>query len=155
MLNRENSLIKNYKLITVFVISFMYVFIGVKHFIDPQYFINITPPQIEYKSFAVYFTGVLEVLGGLLILNKKTRKIGAYLIIFLLIIVFPANIYLYLSETPQQLLGISKTQALIRMPFQAPLILLAYWHSKEKHSKWMDYFSAIVFVPTIIYFVSI
>ena len=155
MLNRENSLIKNYKLITVFVISFMYVFIGVKHFIDPQYFINITPPQIEYKSFSVYFTGVLEVLGGLLILNKKTRKIGAYLIIFLLIIVFPANIYLYLSETPQQLLGISKTQALIRMPFQAPLILLAYWHSKEKHSKWMDYFSAIVFVPTIIYFVSI
>jgi len=155
MLNRENSLIKNYKLITVFVISFMYVFIGVKHFIDPQYFINITPPQIEYKSFAVYFTGVLEVLGGLLILNKKTRKIGAYLIIFLLIIVFPANIYLYLYETPQQLLGISKTQALIRMPFQAPLILLAYWHSKEKHSKWMDYFSAIVFVPTIIYFVSI
>ena len=155
MLNRENSLIKNYKLITVFVISFMYVFIGVKHFIDPQYFINITPPQIEYKSFAVYFTGVLEVLGGLLILNKKTRKIGAYLIIFLLIIVFPANIYLYLYETPQQLLGVSKTQALIRMPFQAPLILLAYWHSKEKHSKWMDYFSAIVFVPTIIYFVSI
>ena len=155
MLNRKNSLIKNYKLITVFVISFMYVFIGVKHFIDPQYFINITPPQIEYKSFAVYFTGVLEVLGGLLILNKKTRKIGAYLIIFLLIIVFPANIYLYLYETPQQLLGISKTQALIRMPFQAPLILLAYWHSKEKHSKWMDYFSAIVFVPTIIYFVSI
>ena len=155
MLNRKNSLIKNYKLITVFVISFMYVFIGVKHFIDPQYFINITPPQIEYKSFAVYFTGVLEVLGGLLILNKKTRKIGAYLIIFLLIIVFPANIYLYLSETPQQLLGISKTQALIRMPFQAPLILLAYWHSKEKHPKWIDYLAAIVFIPTIIYFVSI
>ena len=155
MLNRENSLIKNYKLITVFVISFMYVFIGVKHFIDPQYFINITPPQIEYKSFAVYFTGVLEVLGGLLILNKKTRKIGAFLIIFLLIIVFPANIYLYLSETPQHLLGISKTQALIRMPFQAPLILLAYWHSKENHPKWVDYLSAIVFLPTIIYFVSI
>ena len=155
MLNRENSLIKNYKLITVFVISFMYVFIGVKHFIVPQYFINITPPQLEYKSFAVYFTGVLEVLGGLLILNKKTRKIGAYLIIFLLIIVFPANIYLYLYETPQQLLGISKTQALIRMPFQAPLILLAYWHSKEKHSKWIDHLAAIVFVPTIIYFVSI
>ena len=155
MLNRKNSLIKNYKLITVFVISFMYVFIGVKHFIDPQYFINITPPQIEYKSFAVYFTGVLEVLGGLLILNKKTRKIGAFLIIFLLIIVFPANIYLYLSETPQQLLGISKTQALIRLPFQAPLILLAYWHSKEKHPKWIDHLAAIVFVPTIIYFVSI
>ena len=155
MLNRKNNPIKNYRLITILVMSFLYVFIGVKHFIDPQYFINITPPQIEYKSFAVYFTGVLEVLGGLLILNKKTRKTGAYMLIFLLIIVFPANIYLYVSETPQQLLGISKTQALTRIPFQAPLILIAYWHSKEKHPKWVDYLSALVFIPTIIYFLSI
>ena len=155
MLNRKNNPIKNYRLITILVMSFLYVFIGVKHFIDPQYFINITPPQIEYKSFAVYFTGVLEVLGGLLILNKKTRKTGAYMLIFLLIIVFPANIYLYLSETPQQLLGISKTQALTRIPFQAPLILIAYWHSKEKHPKGVDYLSALVFIPTIIYFLSI
>ena len=155
MLSLENSLIKNYKSITILVMSLMYVFIGVKHFTDPQYFINITPPQIEYKSFAVYFTGLLEVLGGLLILNKKTRKAGAYILIFLLIIVFPANIYLYLSEIPQQLLGISKTQALIRVPFQAPLIVIAYWHSKENHPKWVDYFSAIIFLPTIIYFLSI
>ena len=155
MSNRKNIPIKNYRLTTILVMSFLYVFIGVKHFIDPQYFINITPPQTEHKSFAVYFTGVLEVLGGLLILNKKTRKTGSYMLIFLLIIVFPANIYLYLSETPQQLLGISKTQALTRMPFQVPLILIAYWHSKEKHSKWVDYLSALVFIPTIIYFLSI
>ena len=80
---------------------------------------------------------------------------GAHTLIFLLIFVFPANIYLYLCETPQQLLGISEAQALTRMPFQAPLILLAYWHSKENHPKWVDYLSAIVFLPTIIYFVSI
>tara|TARA_Y100001954_G_C15572900_1_gene484419 strand:+ start:236 stop:703 length:468 start_codon:yes stop_codon:yes gene_type:complete len=155
MLSLKNSLIKNCKSFTILVMSFLYVFIGVKHFVDPQYFINITPPQIEYKSFVVYFTGSLEVLGGLLILNKKTRKIGAYILIFLLIIVFPANIYLYVSEIPQELLGITKSQALTRMPFQAPLILLAYWYSKENHPKWVDYLSAIVFVPTIIYFVSI
>jgi len=155
MSNCKKSPIKNYKLITILVMSFLYVFIGVKHFVDPQYFINIIPPQIEYKSFAVYFTGVLEVAGGLLILNKKTRKMGAYTLIFLLIIVFPANVYLYLSEIPQQMLGVSEAQALTRMPFQAPLILLAYWHSKENHPKWLDYLSAIVFLPTIIYFVSI
>ena len=155
MLSWKNSFIKNYKLITILVMSFLYVFIGVKHFTNPQYFINITPPQIEYKSFAVYFTGALEVLGGLLILSKKTRKTGSYILIFLLVVVFPANIYLYLSEIPQQLLGISKTQALTRMPFQAPLILLAYWHSKENHPKWVAYLSLLVFPPTIIYFLSI
>ena len=155
MLSWKNSFIKNYKLITVLVMSFMYVFIGVKHFTDPQYFVNITPPQVQNKLFAVYFTGVLEILGGLLILNKKTRMIGAYTLIFLLIVVFPANIYLYVSEIPQQLLGISKTDALLRLPFQAPLIFIAYWHSKENHSKWVAYFSAIIFLPTIIYFLSI
>ena len=150
-----DNIIKKYKLITVLVMSFMYVFVGLKHFTDPQYFVNITPPQIQHKIFVVYFTGVLEILGGLLILNKKTRMIGAYTLIFLLIVVFPANIYLYVSETPQQLLGISKTNALLRLPFQAPLIFIAYWHSKENHPKWVAYFSAIIFLPTIIYFLSI
>ena len=150
-----NSFFENYKLITILVMSLMYVFVGVKHFSDPHYFINITPPQIQHKLFAVYFTGILEILGGLLILSKKTRKTGAYILIILLIIVFPANIYLYLSEIPQELLGISKTQALTRMPFQAPLILLAYWHSKENHPKWVAYLSSLAFPPTIIYFLSI
>ena len=133
----------------------MYVLIGIKHFTDPQYFIGITPPQIPFKKFAVYFTGILEIIGGAMILNHKTRKIGAYTLIFLLIIVFPANIYLYLSETAQQLLGINKTDALIRIPFQIPLLLLAYWHSKENHPKWVVYLSSLVFPPTILYFVTI
>ena len=155
MLSTHNSFIEKFKFITILVMSFMYTYIGIKHFTDPQYFINITPPQIHYKSFAVYFTGALEILGGLLILKKSTRKQGAFMLIFLLIIVFPANIYLYISEVPQQLLGISKEQALIRMPFQAPLIILAYWHSKENHPKWVVYLSLLIFIPTIIYFITI
>ena len=155
MLSTHNSFIEKFKFITILVMSFMYTYIGIKHFTDSQYFINITPPQIHYKSFAVYLTGALEILGGLLILKKSTRKLGAFMLIFLLIIVFPANIYLYVSEVPQQLLGISKEQALIRMPFQAPLIILAYWHSKENHPKWVVYLSSLVFIPTIIYFITI
>ncbi len=135
--------------------SFMYVFIGIKHFTDPQYFLDIVPPQLPSKLFLVYLTGLIEVVGGVAILAPKTRKVGAYLLIFLLVSVFPANIYLYVSETPQSLLGISETDALIRMPFQIPLILLAFWHSKKNHPKWVAYLSSLVFPPTIIYFLSI
>lgn len=135
--------------------SIMYVFIGIRHFTDPQYFLDIVPPQLPSKLFLVYLTGLIEVVGGAAILAQKTRKAGAYLLIFLLISVFPANIYLYLSETPQNLLGISKTDALIRMPFQIPLILLAFWHSKKNHPKWVAYLSSLVFPPTIIYFLFI
>ena len=135
--------------------SFVYVFIGIRHFTDPQYFLDIVPPQLPFKLFLVYLTGLIEVVGGAAILLPKTRKAGAYLLIFLLVSVFPANIYLYISETPQNLLGISKMDALIRMPFQIPLILLAFWHSKENHPNWVALVSSLVFIPTIIYFLSI
>ena len=149
-----NNLIGNYKATTILVMSFMYVYIGIKHFTNPQYFLDITP-QIPFKLLAVYFTGLLEIFGGFFLLFNKTRKLGAYTLIFLLIIVFPANIYLYLSEAAQNLMGISKTQALVRMPFQIPFIVLAYWHSKENHPKWMVYLSSVVFIPTIFYFATI
>ena len=152
---KQFNLLQKYKLFTIYVMSIMYVFIGIRHFTDPQYFLDIVPPQLPSKSFLVYLTGLIEVVGGAAILAQKTRKAGAYLLIFLLISVFPANIYLYLSETPQNLLGISKTDALIRMPFQIPLILLAFWHSKKNHPKWVAYLSSLVFPPTIIYFLLI
>ena len=147
--------LEKYKTLTIFVMGVMYVFIGIKHFTDPQYFLEIVPPQLPFKLFLVYLTGLIEVVGGVAILAPKTRKAGAYLLIFLLVSVFPANIYLYVSETPQSLLGISEADALIRMPFQIPLILLAFWHSKKNHPKWVVYLSSLVFPPTIIYFLSI
>tara|TARA_B100001540_G_scaffold191345_1_gene168685 strand:- start:9 stop:461 length:453 start_codon:yes stop_codon:yes gene_type:complete len=149
------NFIKKYKLLTIYVMSIMYIFIGIRHFTDPQYFLDIIPPQLPSKLFLVYFTGLIEVVGGAAILAPKTRKVGAYLLIFLLVSVFPANIYLYISEIPQNLLGISKMDALIRMPFQIPLILLAFWHSKENHPNWVALVSSLVFIPTIIYFLSI
>lgn len=150
-----NALIDNYKLFTILVMSFMYVFIGIRHFYDPQYFLHIVPPQLPFKLFLVYVTGLIEIIGGAAILISKTRRAGALLLIFLLVIVFPANIYLYISETPQNLLGITKTDALIRMPFQIPLIILAYWHSKKNHPVWVVYISSLVFIPTIMYFLTI
>ena len=149
------NFIEKYKLTTIYVMSFMYVLIGIRHFTSPQYFLDIVPPQLPFKLFLVYLTGLIEIVGGAAILSSKTRKAGAYLLIFLLVSVFPANIYLYVSEIPQSLLGISKMDALIRMPFQIPLILLAFWHSKENHPKWVAFVSSLVFIPTIVYFLSV
>ena len=73
----------------------------------------------------------------------------------ILFAVFPANIYLYLSDTPRKILDISENQALFRLPFQAPLIIIAYWHSMEKSSKMFSFFCCAMFIPTIIYFVSL
>jgi hypothetical protein len=52
-------------------------------------------------------------------------------------------------------LGITKSQALIRMPFQIPLIILAYWHSQKNVSNWLDILSSIIFIPTVLYFITL
>ena len=148
-------LIEYYKLTTIYTLSALYILIGLKHFQDPNYFIGIIPDFIPLKELVCYLTGLMEIVGGVMLLIPKYRKNGAYLLILLLIIVFPSNIYLYISEIPREVISITKHQALVRMPFQFPLILLAYWHSLARASKFVDYLSIIIFPPTIIYFLTI
>jgi len=124
-------LIKYIKLLTIYFMSFAYTYIGVKHFIDPDFFLAIMPDYLPLHLELVYLSGLAEIILGLLLLFKKTRSKAAIGIILLLIFVFPANIYLVQSELSQSLLGVTKEQAIIRLPFQALFILIAYWHSKN------------------------
>tara|TARA_B100000614_G_C14198188_1_gene348639 strand:- start:30 stop:440 length:411 start_codon:yes stop_codon:yes gene_type:complete len=135
--------------------SFLYLFVGIKHFTNPSFFEAIVPPFFVFKEALVYVTGFIEVAAAILLAVKKTRKIGAYIIIGLLIAVFPANIYLYISEIARDILGVTKHQALVRMPFQIPLIIIAYWHSQELSSKMFSIISSVLFIPTLIYFVNL
>ena len=135
--------------------SLLYITVGVKHFINPDFFVTIVPPIINWKEEAVLVSGFIEVLLGILLLFNQTRKLAAWGIILLLIAVLPANIYLYISEIPREMISISKSQALFRIPFQIPLIIISYWHSKEIHSKQLSIICSGLFIPTIIYFITI
>ena len=129
--------------------------VGVKHFTNTDFFVSIVPPYINWKKEAVIISGFIEVLLGLLLLFNKTRKLAALGIILLLISVFPANIYLYFSEFAREKINISKSQALFRIPFQIPLVIISYWHSKKIHSKRFSIICCILFIPTVIYFITI
>ena len=135
--------------------SFLYIIVGIKHFVDVEYFVSIVPNYISWKKEAVFISGFFEILLGILLLFHKTRKLAAWGIIMLLIAVFPANIYLYVSEIAREILNISKIDALIRIPFQIPLIIISYWHSKKINSKIFSKTCIILFIPTIIYFISL
>lgn len=144
-----------FKYFTIYSMSFLYLVVGIKHFTNPSFFEAIVPPILIYTKTIVYISGFIEILVAILILFKKTRKVGAYITIALLIAVFPANVYLYLSETPREFLNFTKTQALIRMPFQIPLIIIAYWHSQKVSSKIFSISTSILFIPTLIYFMTL
>lgn len=146
---------KYIKLITVYALAILYISVGITHFTNPDFFIPLVPPSLIYLKELVFISGIVEVIMGVMLFFKKSRKLGAIITIFLLLAVFPANIYLYLDDTPRDLLKISKNQALFRLPFQVPLIIMAYWHSMEQSSKRFSFFCSVLFIPTLIYFISL
>ena len=117
------------KLITIILMAYFYISVGIKHFTEPEWFLQIYPPFLPFGLGAVYVSGFFEVLFGIMLLIPKTRYYAGWGLIGLLIAVFPANIYL--AYTNGAAMDISATVAWGRLPFQALFIGLAYWHSKD------------------------
>ena len=112
--------------------SFFYMYVGIRHFIEPEWFIEIMPPFLPYHLELVYISGFFEILFGGMLLFKKTRALACFLIILLLAAVYPANLYLAFNKAPQEALGISSFVASwVRLPIQFIFVGLAYWHSKN------------------------
>ena len=121
-----------FKKITVYMLSFFYIYVGIKHFIDPYWFVQIMPPYLPYHLELVYLSGFFEVFLGFLLLFNNSRKYAAYGVILLLVAVYPANIYLAFNDSPQKALNISSFVASwIRLPIQFILIGFAFWHSRQ------------------------
>lgn len=120
-----------FKKITIYFMGLAYVYVGIRHFIDPDFFLAIMPDYLPYHLEAVYISGICEIALGAMLFFKKFRWIAGWGLILLLIAVFPANIYLAQNESAQQTIQISENAALIRLPFQALFIGLAYWHTKD------------------------
>ena len=118
------TIIKSFLII---ISSIFYVIVGIKHFIEPEYFLSIVPPYLPYHLELVYISGLFEILFGLLILFPKYRYYGAIGLILLLVAVFPANIYLAQSKEAQEALGATQEIATWRLPIQGVLIWIAYY----------------------------
>ena len=117
------------KFITILIMSCFYMNVGVKHFIEPEWFLQIMPPNFPHHYQAVYWSGFFELLFGFLLINPNTRFIAGWGIIFVMITVFPANLYLAVNDGA--VMGINKELAWGRLPFQYVFIGLAYWHAQD------------------------
>lgn len=117
------------KRISIYIMCFFYIRAGIDHFINPDYYLNIVPPYLNFHYELVLISGFFEILFGFGLLTKY-RKQSSIGLILLLIAVFPANIFLIQSEEAQIALNIDKNIAIIRAPFQLLFIAIAYWHSK-------------------------
>lgn len=99
-----------------------YILAGLNHFRQPDLYEKVTPPFIPYKKQVNEIIGFLTIIFGVYIFIPVYTEYALWSILFLLIVVFPSNIYMLVSKEAG--LGIPKWILLLRIPIQ---FLLMYW----------------------------
>lgn len=118
------------KTISLYLMVALYVLAGINHFVHPGTYISIMPLWLPYPATLVLVSGVCEVVFGLLLLPLKTRPLAAWLIILLLVAVFPANIQMAIQYYQQHRVGWWITW--LRLPLQGLLIWWAYTFTRQQ-----------------------
>lgn len=102
------------------LLAIVFTLAGVNHFAMPKPYRKIVPPGFGDPARVVALSGVAEIIGGLLVLPRRTRQAGGLWIVALLAAVFPANVHMALN--PQQFKPIPRWALWLRLPLQ-PLMM--------------------------------
>jgi len=118
-LNLPHSWVK-----TVFLLglSVFFINVGVDHFVNPGFYLAIMPDYLPLHSEAVYISGFFEILGGVCVLIPGFRSAAGWGLVALLVVVFPANIYMAMNA--DLFPDISPVLLYIRLLFQ---FIFVYW----------------------------
>ena len=118
-----------------------YVVAGIAHFLAPKRFAAAIPPSFPRPVVLVYLSGVAEILLGIGVSLRRTRRPSAWGIVALLVAVFPANVHLARADVlddivPDRFADAARLAAWIRLPFQGVLIAwaLRYTGSDERRT---------------------
>jgi len=111
------------QLISLILMSALYIYAGISHFRNPRFFVRITPKWVPYPVKVNILVGAIEIALGMALFIPVIRSYAAWGIIALLIAVFPANIYHFQKSLKR---GKMVPITLIRLPIQGLLIYWAY-----------------------------
>ena len=111
-----------------YIMPIIYILAGIMHFVKPTEYIKIMPKYLPYPKELVYISGLMEILFGTMLFFPATQRMGAWLIILLLILVFPANIQMAINmqEHKSTYFWIS----ILRLPLQLVLIWWAFRYTQ-------------------------
>lgn len=113
------------------LLAAFFVIAGILHFLFPEPYIRMVPPQVPWPAVMVWVSGVAEIMGGIGLVLPGWRRPAAWGLVLLLIAVFPANLYIALAHVQfAGLLGKSWAQWL-RLPLQLPLIYWAWRYTRD------------------------
>ena len=102
----------------------LFIVAGINHFLHPHFYERIVPPGFPSPQFLVLVSGLAEIAGGLGVLMGRLRRRAGWGLLVLLILIFPANIYMALH--PQRF-EISPWILWTRLPLQVVLMAWVWW----------------------------
>jgi uncharacterized membrane protein len=117
----------------LYLMAALYAVAGINHFIHPETYIAIMPAWVPAPLAVNRASGALELLLAILLLIRGTRRLAAWGLILLLIVIFPANVQMVVnfSRDGHPLLWV----AVLRLPLQFLLIWLAYRYTVPQRSR--------------------
>ena len=110
-------------LIYVYVIFFIGA--GVNHFLNPQFYDAIVPQFIPFPRLVHQITGVLEIIIPLFLLTRF-RKEAALIMIIFLILIYGANLYVWVNNLPYGRTYFTNQQHFFRLLLQILYIYITY-----------------------------
>ena len=113
------------------ILSVSIIVVGITHFVKPEQYARIVPPQLPHPFQLVYISGFFEILGGIGLLIPLVSTAAAWGLIALFVAVFPANINMAVNSISIE--GIPHYPILYwaRLPLQAVLIIWAWWYTRK------------------------
>ena len=126
-MNAENIL-KLFRTLVAYLGGLFFIYVGVLHFVDTEWFNPIVPPWLGWPAFWVILSGIFEVVVGIALLIPKTRRNAALASALLLIAVYPANMYMWIYNVELGD-GTSLTQVghVYRLCAQIAGVMASFW----------------------------
>ncbi|MBZ9651719.1 DoxX family protein [Psychroflexus montanilacus] len=106
------------------VMSIMYAFAGIMHFIKPKAYIKVMPRYLKARKSLVLLSGVFEIALGVGLLFDATRSISALGIILMLIVFL--LVHFNMLRGKKYAVGVPRWVLILRIPLQFVLIWWAY-----------------------------
>lgn len=113
---------------------------GLAHFAVPETYQRIVPRILRDPAFWVRWSGVAEIVCAGLLLDRRSRRLGAWATAGVFVAVFPANVQMALDG------GIagkgfplgSPAMAWARLPLQIPLVVWAWRVGRDQPERSVD-----------------
>ena len=77
----------------LFVLSGFYIFAGINHFLNPEFYLPLIPDYFSNAEFINVLAGLAEIILGIGLLIKKVRRVAIIGVVLMLLAFIPSHVY--------------------------------------------------------------